>query len=520
MITNGLLRRTLPASPSALYTTKRREKVEGILKKSRELSLSVAKKIEQQCSLQKMEQDKEKVLNRVKNAEQSLNTYLEQLNKSSKTNVENNSNIVQSKYDLFELPKLHKQLVGEYNREIQTLSSTYKSVTYKNNIDLRAAQQNYRENRPDWLVDMGKTREYIRQNGYNNNLKWRSKTVKVLMKLKVHLSTLPGHFGTKLSIDIQEMCKNINLLSTKQAMIKLENFTERAIRICSKFNPKYESVRSKLINVTEQVQMENSQAESLLKGTKQKFMAHHNDIIQRIAKARRYLRDQGIIDQAEGAFQANGWRGLSLRKSLIQYDLMVANRMSREGNDREKLRSYFYNMLLQCANAGAWQESFYIYAAMLGCRVPPERKTFRYIFMACKNSLPPQSKRCLLMVKEMIRIGLHGDRNLYHIAFSACAMAGDHRRTGQIFKIMTNDGVKPSSGTYDLIVKTVSKYCKAEDSAEIYDSLKSSGVPERIAYVAAFKTSNRYISRLEEDTATYYKLDSREQQIFEKTWLE
>ena len=37
-----------PASPSALYTTKRREKVEGILKKSRELSLSVAKKIEQQ----------------------------------------------------------------------------------------------------------------------------------------------------------------------------------------------------------------------------------------------------------------------------------------------------------------------------------------------------------------------------------------------------------------------------------------------------------------------------------------
>ena len=249
-------------------------------------------------------------------------------------------------------------------------------------------------------------------------------------------------------------------------------------------------------------------------------MAHHNDIIQRIAKARRYLQDQGIIDQAEGAFQANGWRGLTLRKSLIQYDLMVANRMSREGNDREKLRSYFYNMLLQCANAGAWQESFYIYAAMLGCRVPPERKTFKYIFMACKNSLPPQSKRCLLMIKEMIRIGLHGDRNLYHIAFSACAMAGDHRRTGQIFEIMTRDGVKPSSGTYDLIVKTVSKYCKAEDSAEIYDSLKSSGVPERIAYVAAYKTSNRYISRLEDNTANYYKLDSREQQIFEKTWLD
>ena len=143
-------------------------------------------------------------------------------------------------------------------------------------------------------------------------------------------------------------------------------------------------MRSKLINVTQQVRKENSQAKNILKKKKQKFMAHHNDIIQRIAKARRYLQDQGIIDQVEGAFEANGWRGLTLRKSLIQYDLMVANRMSREGNDREKLRSYFYNMLLQCANAGAWQESFYIYAAMLGCRVSPERKTFKYIFMACK----------------------------------------------------------------------------------------------------------------------------------------
>ena len=169
------------------------------------------------------------------------------------------------------------------------------------------------------------------------------------------------------------------------------------------------------------------------------------------------------------------------RKSLIQYDLMVANRMSREGNDREKLRSYFYNMLLQCANAGAWQNHFTSMLPCLGAECHPNARLLVH-FYGLQNSLPPQSKRCLLMVKEMIRIGLHGDRNLYHIAFFACAMAGDHRRTGQIFKIMTSDGVKPSSGTYDLIVKTVSKYCKAEDSAEIYDSLKSSGVPERIAY--------------------------------------
>ena len=299
-------------------------------------------------------------------------------------------------------------------------------------------------------------------------------------------------------------------------MIKLENFTERAIRICSKFNPKYESVRSKLINVTQQVRKENSQAKNILKKKKQKFMAHHNDIIQRIAKARRYLQDQGIIDQVEGAFEANGWRGLTLRKSLIQYDLSLLTaclvRAMISG-----VAFLLYNMLLQCANAGAWQESF---TSMLPCLGAEASRTQDSVhFYGLKNSLPPQSKRCLLMIKEMIRIGLHGDRNLYHIAFSACAMAGDHRRTGKIFQIMTRDGVKPSSGTYDLIVKTVSKYCKAEDSAEIYDSLKSSGVPERIAYVAAYKTSNRYISRLEDNTANYYKLDSREQQIFEKTWL-
>ena len=147
--------------------------------------------------------------------------------------------------------------------------------------------------------------------------------------------------------------------------------------------------------------------------------------------------------------------------------------------------------------------------------LPSARLSSTFLWLA-KNALPPQSKRTLLMIKEMTRLGLHGNRNLYHVAFSACAMAGDHRRTGQIFKIMMADGVKPSSGTYDLIVKTVSKYCKAEDSAEIYDSLKLSGVPERIAYVAAFKAGSRYVSRLEETTAKYYKLDSRERKIFER----
>ena len=292
-----------PSAPTALYTANRREKVEDILKRSHELSATVAKKIEQQYPLQKMEQNKKNLLSRVKNAEQNLNLYLEQLDKSSKSNIEHNSNVLQSKYELFELPKLHKQVAGEYAREIQTLTSTYKNVTYQNNIDLRAAQQEYRENRPDWLVHMGEAREYIRQNGYNDNLKWRSKTVKALMELKAHLDTLPGHFGTKLSVDIQQMCKNINLLSNKQAMIKLETFTERAIRICSKFNPKYESVRSTLINVTDRVRKENSHAENLLKGKKQKFMTHHNDIIKRIAKARRHLQQQGIIDQVEGFFR-------------------------------------------------------------------------------------------------------------------------------------------------------------------------------------------------------------------------
>ena len=133
--------------------------------------------------------------------------------------------------------------------------------------------------------------------------------------------------------------------------------------------------------------------------------------------------------------------------------------------------------------------------------------------MACKNSLPPQSKRCLLMLEEMMRIGVHGNRNLYHIAFSACAMAGDHRRTGQVFKIMMKDNIKPSSGTYDLIMKTVSKYGKADDSAEIYESLKISGVPERIAYLTALKTSKRYISKLQKETTKYYKIDEREAKI-------
>ena len=60
-------------------------------------------------------------------------------------------------------------------------------------------------------------------------------------------------------------------------------------------------------------------------------MSKHNKITKSIAKARKHLQKHGIIDKFEGTFQANGWRGLNQRKSLMQYDLMVANRMSREG---------------------------------------------------------------------------------------------------------------------------------------------------------------------------------------------
>ena len=502
-----------PAKPEPLYTHARKKAVEAILLRSNELSKSVDENIKQQYSLEKMENDKKDTINNVKNAEKELDKYLKALEETSKKTIQTNKEIEQSKFDIFELPKLHKHITTEYKRDIQTLKSNYNSVKYKNNIDLRAAEQIYKEGRPTWLFQLETVREHIRQNGYYDRLQWRSKAVKVLMVLKAHLNTLPKNFGTKLSIDIGETCKNINLISKTKCIQKLDNFTARAIRICSKFDEKYEAVRSNLVKEANRIHAENTTAHKNLRDKSNDFMSKHNKITKSIAKARKHLQKHGIIDKFEGTFQANGWRGLNQRKSLMQYDLMVANRMSREGNDREKLRMYFYDMLLQCSNAGAWQEAFYIYAAMVGCHVPPECKTFKYIFMACKNSLPPQSKRCLLMLEEMMRIGVHGNRNLYHIAFSACAMAGDHRRTGQVFKIMMKDNIKPSSGTYDLIMKTVSKYGKADDSAEIYESLKISGVPERIAYLTALKTSKRYISKLQKETTKYYKIDEREAKI-------
>ena len=64
-------------------------------------------------------------------------------------------------------------------------------------------------------------------------------------------------------------------------------------------------------------------------------------------------------------------------------------------------------------------------------------------------------------------------------------MAGDHRRTGQVFKIMMKDNIKPSSGTYDLIMKTFPSMEKQMIPLK-FMNLKISGVPER-AYLTAFK---------------------------------
>ena len=155
---------------------------------SNELSKSVDETIKQQYSLEKMENDKKNTINNVKNAEKELDKYLKALEETSKKTIQTNKEIEQSKFDLFELPKLHKNITTEYKRDIQTLKSNYNSVKYKNNIDLRAAEQIYKEGRPTWLFQLETVREHIRQNGYYDRLQWRSKAVKVLMVLKTHLN--------------------------------------------------------------------------------------------------------------------------------------------------------------------------------------------------------------------------------------------------------------------------------------------------------------------------------------------
>jgi hypothetical protein len=479
--------------PVTVYTPERKRAVENILSNSQKLVKRSLLGLEAQIPAEKLQRATRDIQHSVALAEKKMESWLEGLQTQSQRNIDQLVNIEIAKSDAELMPMRYEALVEESKRDIDAARTNLETVKYTSKIDLDAAKEIYRKNRPKWLRELEQAQVDIAEGGYTERTAWRKRAVNVVVRLQRHLKdNIPDPaLVQQLWRDCRDFKKSVNLRNPKEVRNSLAGFTARAIAICTPYDEKYKAVKELLESEIQRTGDALASASNDFKGKSKKFNAERKEILSRLNRARKRLQDSGILEDTQ-ILEPNGWRGVVYRPSLMQYDLMVANRMSREGHDRPKLKTYFMKNLLLCGNAGAWQEAFYIYAAFIGCHLVPDKEVFKYIFLSCKNALPPQGTRAIRMVEEMKRVNVKGDRRLYHIVFCSCSLGGDWRRAAIAFKAMLSDGVKPSAGTYDILIRTIGAHANPEDAPQIYDSLKLAGVPEKIAYTASLKSTGRY----------------------------
>jgi pentatricopeptide repeat protein len=478
-----------------VYTPERKTSVEALVEKSKLLTSKCSLNLAKQIAASELQAATQSIKSSVAKAEEEMEQWLLDLNEATAMNIKTDKALVVAKSEVELMPLLHHHVTETGRRDIIAAKRALNNAKYLSKLDIAAAEEIYKHNRPRWLIVLEQAQVEIVEGGYSANTAWRKCAIDAVKVLQGHLDTLRDNVSSnsvdKLWKRCHEFKKAINLLRSKDVRKRLNEFATRAISLSVDYNTRFKNAKSLLESEIYRTTTKVKKTKDDLLTTTSKLHDERSEILSRLHNARQHLQETGLLE-GTSVLVPNGWRGVVYRPSLVQHDLIVANRMSRERHDRGKLRAYFMENLLLCGNAGAWQESFHLYAAMIGCRIVPDIVTFKYIFLSCKNSIPPQATRILRMMKEMHRVKLTGDRRIYHIIICTCAMAGDWRRAAIAFKSMLRDKVVPSADTYNMIIRTISSSCDPKDAPQIYDALKISGVPEKIAYAASLKSLRRY----------------------------
>ena len=174
------------------------------------------------------------------------------------------------------------------------------------------------------------------------------------------------------------------------------------------------------------------------------------------------------------------------RQNFIYYDLRACCRGGAEREQRVEARNRFHRLLLQCSNAGAWQEALHVFGAMIAVSVPPTRETIHFVIRSCGRARPAQPALAVAMTQKMNSMGIASTEKTYHLTMAASSAGGNHRMLAAAFRDLIAFGHVPTTATYDNILGLCgSGDISADESPQLYESLRIAGVPEKIAFTGA-----------------------------------
>lgn len=153
---------------------------------------------------------------------------------------------------------------------------------------------------------------------------------------------------------------------------------------------------------------------------------------------------------------------------------------------KSQMKVQFHRMLVYCVQAGAWQDAFRTYGAMLRTRTQPDQSTFQMMIAACKSASPPHSAASVAVLAEMRRQRLDITTTMFNRVIDACRLEGAWRRALTVFQALREAGCTPTTATYQVLGEACAQAAR-DDVPDVYTAMKYSGVPEFLAYSVSMK---------------------------------
>ena len=181
---------------------------------------------------------------------------------------------------------------------------------------------------------------------------------------------------------------------------------------------------------------------------------------------------------------ANDTLPSALESTLSSLSICARTPVTKETSSN--LSKQYYQIFASCSLQGDWVGSLRTYSSYVSRGFVPTAFVFQNIISACKNAVPTEIDRAILVLGEMRKQGVRPDVRHYNAVIDCCKMGGAWRRAADLFsKMGREEGIEPNTNTYDLMSSLGLGATVKDSPEEIYSTLKFAGVPEYIAYTSA-----------------------------------
>jgi hypothetical protein len=295
----------------------------------------------------------------------------------------------------------------------------------------------------------------------------------------------------------------LNTLAKTRVVEALEELCNQASDLEAEFNAPFQISRARVRAADTRLEEDKKAYQNITHAINNEITVAKDLLLRAFVEAQELLkqyREEELHTQTDqvGFLPAlgvgDGYAGLSgtnstpefcvvARPNYIYYDLRACCRGGVEREQRSQAQNRFHRLLLNCSNAGSWQEALHVFAAMVHLGVPPTRETCHLVIRTCHRARPSQPALAIAMTRKMRALGIASTAKTFHLVIKACAEGGNHRMLSAAFRDLIASGHTPTTGTYDNILGLCENGCfPADEAPQLYESLRIAGVPEKIAF--------------------------------------